>query len=84
MFVVLSNISGVFEHQETKSLSRRAGGDIEKRAPGGGRQQVLLVLEAPRGVRDTGTRASAKRTLSRGVEAVREGTPQNVSFGTPF
>ena len=38
------------------------------------------VLEAPRRVRDTGTRASANRTLSRGVEAARDGAPQNVSF----
>ena len=35
-------------------------------------------------MRDIGTRASAKRTLSRGVEAVREGAPQSVSFDTPF
>ena len=27
-------------------------------------------------MRDTGTRASAKRTLSKGVEAAREGAPQ--------
>ena len=48
------------------------------------RQQVLPVPEAPRGGRGTGTRASAKRTLTRGVETAREGTSQNVSFGTPF
>ena len=36
-------------------------------------------------MRNIGTsRASVKRTLSRGVEVAREGTPQNVRFGTPF
>ena len=35
-------------------------------------------------MRNTGTRASVKRTLSRAVEAAREGTPQKLSFGTPF
>ena len=34
---------------------------------------ILPVQEGPRRVRDTGTRASAKTTLSRGVEAAREG-----------
>ena len=48
------------------------------------RQQALPVLEAPRGGRDTGTRVSGKRALSRGVGAAREGAPQNVSFDTPF
>ena len=48
-------------------------------------RKVPLVREAPRRVRDTGTRASDKRTLKREVEAAREGTPQNVSFEyTPF
>ena len=37
-----------------------------------------------RRVRDTGNRASVKRTLSIGVEAAREGTPQSVSLDTPF
>ena len=41
--------------------------------------EVPPVQEAPRRVQDTGTRASGKKTLSRGVEAAREGTPQNVS-----
>ena len=36
MFLVLSKNSGFFEHQEMKSSSRTAGGDTEKRAPGGG------------------------------------------------
>ena len=31
-------------------------------------------------MRDTVTRASGKRTLNKGVEAAREGTPQNLSF----
>ena len=31
-------------------------------------------------MQDIGTRASGERTLSTGVEAAREGTPQNVSF----
>ena len=41
--------------------------------------EVPLVQEAPTRVQDTGTRASGKRTLSKGVEAAK-GTPQNVSF----
>ena len=49
-----------------------------------GVREVPSVQEAPRRVRDTGTRASAKRTLSRDVEAASEGTPQSVSFDTPF
>ena len=32
----------------------------------------------------TGTRASVKRTLSKAVEAAKEGVPQNVSFDTLF
>ena len=47
-------------------------------------REVPPVLEALIRVRDTGTRVSGKRTLSTGVEAVRDGTPQNVSFDTPF
>ena len=43
-------------------------------------REVPPVQEAPRRVQNTGTRASGKRTLSTGVEAAREGTPQNVSF----
>ena len=35
-------------------------------------------------MRDTDTRASAKRTLRRGGEAARKGTPKSVSFDTPF
>ena len=35
-------------------------------------------------MRDTSTRANAKRTFSRGVEAARESTPQSVSFDTLF
>ena len=35
-------------------------------------------------MRDTSTRASVKRTLSIGVEAASQGTPQSVSFDTPF
>ena len=53
------------------------------RAPVGG-SKVPPVQKAPRRVRDIGTRASDKRTLSRGVEVAREGTPQSVSFDTPF
>ena len=37
-------------------------------------REVPPVQEAPRRVRDTGARASVKRTLIRGVEAAREGT----------
>ena len=43
-------------------------------------RDVPPVQEAPRKVRDSGTRASRKRTLSRGMKAAREGTPQNVSY----
>ena len=73
---------GVFEHQETKSSSRRAGGETDQEQPEGEAavREVPPVLEAPRGVRDIGTRASVKRTLSRAVETEREDTPQNVSF----
>ena len=35
-------------------------------------------------MRDTDTSASDIRTLGRGVEAARKGTPHNVSFDTPF
>ena len=35
-------------------------------------------------MRDIDARASAKRTLSRGMEAARESTPHKVSFDTPF
>ena len=35
-------------------------------------------------MQNIGTRASVKRTLSRAVEAAREGTPHNMSFDTPF
>ena len=38
MFLVLSKNSRFFEHQETKNSSRRAVGNTEKRAPGGGRK----------------------------------------------
>ena len=41
--------------------------------------KVPLVQGAPTRVQDTDTRASGKRTLSKGVEATK-GTPQNVSF----
>ena len=76
--------SRVFEHLETKSLlSRRAGGDTNQESARR-RQQVLPVQEAPGRVRNTGTRASVKRTQSRAVEAARECTPQNVSVDTPF
>ena len=47
-----------FEHQETKSSPRRAGGNTDQESARR-RQQILPVLEAPRGVRDTGTRVSA-------------------------
>ena len=75
--------SRVFEHLETKSLPRRAGGDTNQESARR-RQQVLPVQEAPGRVQNTGTRASVKRTQSRAVEAAREGTPQNVSVDTPF
>ena len=42
--------------------------------------EVPPVLEVPRRVRDTGTKASGKRTLSAGVEAAREGAPYDREF----
>ena len=71
-----------FEHQETKSSFRRAGGDTEKRAPGGGSKYYRFWKH--RGSAKYRHQSQRVRTLSRGVEVVREGTPQNVSFGTPF
>ena len=78
---MLSNF-GVFEHQRTKSSSRRAGDNTDQEQPGGEAavREVPPVQEALRRVLGTGTRASDMRTLSRGVEKAREGTPQNVSF----
>ena len=76
--MVCSQSWGVFKHLETKSLSRPAGGDTDQESARR-RQQVLPVQEAPRRVRNTGTRANVKMSLSRAVEAAREGTPQNVS-----
>ena len=69
LFLILSKFGG-FEHQGTKSLSsRRAGDSTGQESP----EEVAVptVQEALRRVRDTGTRASGKRTLSRGVEAAR-------------
>ena len=79
LFLLLSKIRGF----EPKSSSRRARGDTDQESARR-RQQVLPVQEAPRRVRNTDTRTSVKRTLSEGVEAAREGTPQNVSFDTQF
>ena len=82
---------GGFEHRGTKSShhpEEELDGTIPFKKPrrrgSGYVKKVPPVLEVPRRVRDTGTRASAKRTLRRGVEAVREGIPQSVSFDTPF
>ena len=47
-------------------------------------REVPPVQEAPKIVQNTSTGVSGKRTLSRGVEAARRGTPQNVSFDTRF
>ena len=59
-------------------------GNTDQESPGEARVHgVSPVQEAPR-VRDTGIRVSGKRTLSRGVEATREGTLQNVNFDTSF
>ena len=75
---------GVLEHKKTESSSRRAGGQTDQEQPEGEAavREVAPVQEAPRIVRDTGTSASVKRTLSRGVEVAKEGTPQSVSFDT--
>ena len=74
---------GGFEHQRRKGSSRRAGNNTDQESARR-RQQVLPVQETSRRVRNTGTRASVKRMLSRTVETASEGTPQNVSFDTPF
>ena len=84
LFLALIKFEG-FEHRGTKSspsrrrkLREQFDQEILKE-----RQRVREVppiQEAPRRVQDTDTRASGKRTLSTGVEAAREGTPQNVSF----
>ena len=81
LFLALSNFE-VSEHQETKSSTRSAGGETDQEQPKGEAavREVPLVQEAPRRVRDTGTRASVERTLSRAVEAALESTQQNVSF----
>ena len=79
---MLSNFGG-FEHQVTKSSSSRRAGDNTGQESPEERQLVLEVSpiqEAPRRVRDTDTKVNVKRTLNRGVEAAREGTPQNASF----
>ena len=73
LLVVLSNFGG-FKHQGTKSSSSRRAGDNTGQESPEERQLVLEVppvQEAPRRVRDTGTRVSGKRTLNRGVEAAR-------------
>ena len=74
-YLVLSKF-GVFTFQKT-----RAGGDNTDQESPKQRQRahkVPSVQEAQRRVRETGTRVSAKRTLSRGVEAARESSPQVV------
>ena len=78
---MLSEFGG-FEHQETKSSTRKAGKETDQEQPEGEAavREVPPVLEARRRVRHTGTRACAKRTLNRGVEEAREGAPSNVSF----
>ena len=60
-------------------------GNTDQKSLGGGRVvcEVSPVQEAPI-VRDTGTRVSGKRTLSRGVEATREGISQNASLMLRF
>ena len=81
-FGVLSIRNEEFIFQKT-----RAGGNNTNQECPKERQRVREVppvQEAPRRVRDIGTRSNAKKMLSRGVEAVREGTPQSVSFDTLF
>ena len=48
------------------------------------RKQVIPVLQAPRGVPKYRHQSQRVRTLSRGLEAAREYTPQNVRSDTPF
>ena len=80
---MLSKNSGIFGHRETKSSSRKAGEETPRRE---------RPEEASSTTGSGSTEGSAKhwhqsqrvRTLSRGVEAARAGTPQNVSFDTPF
>ena len=76
MFLVLSNFDGFFNIKKRRvhlPEDESWGEQYRSRAPGGG-DKVPPVQEAPRRVQDTGTRASGKRTLSRGVEAARETT----------
>ena len=68
-----SKIWGISEHRGTKSSSRRAGEKNRSRAPGGRSWYVTTCLESTKESARTGTSASGKRTLGRGVEAAREG-----------
>ena len=73
LFLVLSKNSGVFEYQETKTSSRRAGEETPRRE----RPEEAASRRYPHP-------SQRVRALSRGVKAAREGTPQNVRFNTPF
>ena len=80
-------VFGATRNEEFTFQKTRAGGNNSDQESPKERQRVREVppvQEASRRVRDTGTRASAKRTLSRGVEEPREGTSQSVSFDAPF
>ena len=76
------SISRFSEHQRTKSSSRRVGDNTDQEQSGREAtvREVLPVQKAPRRWLGIGTTTSAMRTLSRGAEAAREGTPQNVKF----
>ena len=77
-------LKSFFEHQETKSSSRKAGDNTEKGAPGGGRKYYSTGSGSTEGSAKHRHQSQRVRTLSKGVEAAREGTPQNVRFDTPF
>ena len=84
LFLVLPKNSGFYKYQETKTSSREAGEEIPRRE----RPEEAASTTTGSG----STERSAKywhesqrvKTLSRGVKAAREGTPQNVRFDTPF
>ena len=74
---------GVFKHQETKSSSRRAGEETPRRE----RPEEAASITGSGSTEESAKhrdQSQRVRTLSRGVEEAREGTPKNVRFDTPF
>ena len=66
-----------FEHQKTESLSRKTGNNTEKKAPEEG-SKYYRFIESTEGSSRYRHQSQRVRTLSRGLEAAREGTPHNV------